>query len=332
MINVILPIFNFRELNSSKYYDYLIFEKVINLVKNKQHLSLKGRKDIIKYDIEMKNKDYKSRPSCDIKITDYWLGGFTDGDATFSINKLTPRFKFENNVKELELLYKPQEYLKSGNLITSKPRKGRLNYNATVVLEFNQMYVLKTLIIPLFYRYLFHNGEKENFLFLSINQIKPISFLEDNNFSILQTKKLQDFCYWSIIVNIVFYGYHKLPQAISIINEIKGYMNKFRLTTYSKSNTCDKESKKNISLNSKILDLISLPSPYVIKGVNRYLREINKLVSEKLGVIAIDEQGNKQNYINISKCSKALGFEKLTIKNCLLAGNTHKGYQFVYNV
>ena len=54
----------------------------------------------------MKNKDYRS--SCDIKITDYWLVGFTDGDATFSTNKLTPRFKFENHVKELELLYKIQ--------------------------------------------------------------------------------------------------------------------------------------------------------------------------------------------------------------------------------
>lgn len=108
MINVILPIFNFVELNSSKYYDYLIFEKVINLVKNKQHLSPKGKKDIIKYYIEMKNKDYRSRPGCDIKITDYWLGGFTDGDATFSTNKLTPRLKFENHVKQLELFYKIQ--------------------------------------------------------------------------------------------------------------------------------------------------------------------------------------------------------------------------------
>jgi hypothetical protein len=49
----------------------------------------------------MKNKDYRSRPSCDIKITDYWLVGFTDGDARFYTNKLIPRLKFENHVKEL---------------------------------------------------------------------------------------------------------------------------------------------------------------------------------------------------------------------------------------
>ena len=134
MIDVILPIFNFVELNSSKFYDYLVFEKVINLVKNKQHLTPNGKKDIIKYYIEMKNMDYRSIPSCDNKITDYWLGGFTDGDATFSTNKLTPRLKFENHVKELELLSKIQEYLKSGNLIISKLCKGRPNSNPTVVL------------------------------------------------------------------------------------------------------------------------------------------------------------------------------------------------------
>ena len=96
MINVILPFFNFVELNNCKYYDYLIFEKVIN----KYHLLIKGKRDIIKYYLEMKNKDYISKPRCD-KITDHWLGGFTDGNATFSRNKSIPIFKFENHVKKL---------------------------------------------------------------------------------------------------------------------------------------------------------------------------------------------------------------------------------------
>lgn len=64
----------------------------------------------------------------------------------------------------------------------------------------------------------------------------------------------------------------------------------------------------------------------------RYLRNTNKLVSEKLSIVAIDIDGYKVNYTSISNCSKALGFARLTIKNCLLTGNIHKGYQFVYNV
>lgn len=51
--------------------------------------------------------------------------------------------------------------------------------------------------------------------------------------------------------------------------------------------------------------------PYV-KDVNR-LRKTNLLVSEKLGLIVIDKHGNKQSYVSISKCSKALGFAILTI-------------------
>lgn len=207
------------------------------------------------------------------------------------------------------------------------------NSNSTVILEFNQMHILKTVIVPLFSRYLFNIGVLllEKPLLININDLKPISFVEDNNFNLLQTQKLQDFCYWSIIVSIVFYGYHTLPQGISIINEIKTCINKFRLTT--NFNSYDKKLDSIASINSKIIDLFSLPTPYVIKGVARYrTRETNKLVSEKLGIITIDEHGNKQSYISISECSKALGFGRLTIKNCLLTGNTHKGYQFVYNV
>jgi hypothetical protein len=71
LINLILPIFKFVELNSSKYYDYLIFEKAVNLVKNKHHLSCNGKQDMIKYYLEMKNKSPRSKPNYDIKISDY---------------------------------------------------------------------------------------------------------------------------------------------------------------------------------------------------------------------------------------------------------------------
>lgn len=41
----------------------------------------------------------KSRPKSDIIISDYWFGGFTDGDGSFSTNKHVPRFKLENHIK-----------------------------------------------------------------------------------------------------------------------------------------------------------------------------------------------------------------------------------------
>ena len=43
LINVIVPIFNFMELKSSKYFQYLIFKKAVNLLINKKHLTPKGK-------------------------------------------------------------------------------------------------------------------------------------------------------------------------------------------------------------------------------------------------------------------------------------------------
>lgn len=117
-----------------------------------------------------------------------------------------------------------------------------------------------------------------------------------------------------------------MPQGISIINEIKNGINNFRLTTNSP--TWD----NIVSIYSKVSDLFSLPAPYIIKDGIRYLKNTNSLVYGKLGLIAIDIHGNKINYTSISECSRALGFGRATIKNCLLTGNRHKGYQFVYNV
>ena len=119
------------------------------------------------------------------------------------------------------LFNKIQEFLKSGKLIISKVRKDRPDSNLTVVLEFNQMSVLKTVIIPLFSINLFQiskdcvagllcasptalpraakaegcgvDKSKGN-CFVDINKIEPVSFTECINFSPLQSKKQLDFC------------------------------------------------------------------------------------------------------------------------------------------
>ena len=49
LINVILPLFNYMELKSSKYFQYLIFKKAVNLLINKEHLTPQGKLKILEY-------------------------------------------------------------------------------------------------------------------------------------------------------------------------------------------------------------------------------------------------------------------------------------------
>lgn len=74
LINIIIPVFNFIELKSSKYNQFLVFEKAVNLIKNKDHLTAIGRLEIIKLYHESKNPPICLRSN--IEINKYWLGGF----------------------------------------------------------------------------------------------------------------------------------------------------------------------------------------------------------------------------------------------------------------
>lgn len=253
LTNVVLPIFNHISLNSSKYFQFLIFQKAVNLLSNKSHLTEQGKTFMFQYYQEMRsfNSQHLQYPHPNIIISDFWLGGFIDGDATFSTNKAKPRLKFENHHKELELFKKIHEYFNNkGSLILTKPRKSLLNSvprQPTVVLDFHQLDFLINVIVPLF-------------------QSKPL----------LKTRKNEDFFYWAILVNIYFLGYHLLPETQSLIKEIKLKMNKFRLSTHP-SNQVNNFLIDDNSLTSKILQLFETPPQYTI---NNGIRLIKKQTSE----------------------------------------------------
>ncbi|EUC27051.1 hypothetical protein COCVIDRAFT_116405, partial [Bipolaris victoriae FI3] len=63
LINVIVPIFNYRELKSSKFFQYLNFKKAVHLLIDKNHLTLKGKIDILQYyhDMKLINQNSKAR-------------------------------------------------------------------------------------------------------------------------------------------------------------------------------------------------------------------------------------------------------------------------------
>jgi len=56
---VIIPIFNYINLNSSKFQHFTLFKKAVMLTKDKNHLLNKGKLEIIKYQKEMQNMSGK---------------------------------------------------------------------------------------------------------------------------------------------------------------------------------------------------------------------------------------------------------------------------------
>jgi hypothetical protein len=142
----------------------------------------------------MKIVNMNSTARENMEIDQYWLIGFTEGDASFSTNKLVPRLKFENHIKELELLKSILNYFKNGNLTINIRKTGKF-----VILEINNIRVLFNTVLPLYS-------------------------------NLMLTKKSKDFVDWSKIVKIYYYGYHTLSEGIELINLIKSQMNNYRLS------------------------------------------------------------------------------------------------------
>jgi len=93
----------------------------------------------------MKLINLNSKARENMIIDKYWFIGLTEGDSTFSSNKLKPKIKYENHIKELELFKSILNNLKHGNLYTSDRRSA-----GSVILEINNINNLMNRIIPLF--------------------------------------------------------------------------------------------------------------------------------------------------------------------------------------
>lgn len=301
LLNIIIPIFDYINLNSSKYYHYKLFKKAVMLTKDKKHLLNEGKLDIIKYQQEMQKMSGSWVPDLNnnIKITKYWLAGFIDGDGTFSTNKYVPRFKLENHIKELNLYYKIKEFLEIGNLLIVD--RVKVTTKTTIVLEVNDIKYIINKLIPLMH----------------------------NDVLNLKTLKSKDFLLWKILVDIYYKGYHTIPEGKSVFDVIKLHINKYKLTT----NTHLLKTKQ-ISI-PEIEDLLKklyiIDSPYVNIDNIRYYRNTNKLVSEAINITVIDSNNNRVIYKSISECAKNLNISRTVIKNCLDTGKLYKGYSFVLN-
>jgi LAGLIDADG endonuclease len=299
LINIILPIFNYVQLNSSKYSQFKVFEEAVKLLKDKSHLTIEGKKKMTDFKKRL-NKDYKLPDF--IYITDAWLVGFIEGEGSFSTSGLKPRLKFENHIKEFKLLQEIQKFFGFGSLII-KTRKDRgLNENPTAVLEITKISTLLKFVSK------YNNKNSDLFSF--------------------KTKKYYDFKDWSIIVNLYYLGYHLLPEGKSLIIKIKSGMNNYRLSTNTSLN--NEENFENLEI--EINKVFALAFPYEIKNGIRLYSGTNKWVSDKISIIVIDNLGNELYFDSLTNCSLSLKISRSKIKDSIVKGIIYKNFLFKLNV
>lgn len=304
LLYVILPIFSYINLNSSKYHQFELFKKAVSLTKDKKHLSPNGKLNIIEYKKDMQKMSGNYVPTSlhnKIKITKFWLAGFIDGEGTFSTNKYVPRFKLENHVKEIELFHRIKEFLKVDNTLLVSKRVDRENSHPTIILEINKIKEIKDKVIPIVY---------------------------NNSTLLLKSLKSKDFLLWLKLIDIYYKGYHTISEGKYVFDAIKLHINKYRLTT----NFSLLENKQQLSISeidNLLLKLYLLNSPYVIKQGVRYYRNTNNFVSEGVNIVVIDNKKNKTVYKSLTECANKLNIGRKKIKLCLDKGESYKGYTFV---
>jgi LAGLIDADG DNA endonuclease family protein len=139
--NIIIPHFDKYPLISKKKADFILFKQIINLINNKEHLTLEGLQKIVALKASLNlglSDDLKkafpkiiavSRPLIEKSenIDPYWLAGFTSGEGCFSINlkKSTKYstgfsvgliFKLSQHIRDKELIESLIKYLECGNV------------------------------------------------------------------------------------------------------------------------------------------------------------------------------------------------------------------------
>jgi len=167
--NVIIPHFDKYPLITKKKADFILFKQIINLINNKEHLTIKGLHKIIALKSSLNlglSDDLKksfpeiipvSRPLVENYniINPYWLAGFTSGEGCFSINlkKSTKYrtgfnvglvFKLTQHIRDKELLVNLIKYLECGNIYSN------LDYIDYTVYKLEDLIVK---IIPFFDKY-----------------------------------------------------------------------------------------------------------------------------------------------------------------------------------
>lgn len=316
-IKIIIDFFSKNHLNSTKHLNFLSFKKAFELYTgldnsrlsslDKSSLDLKKEIELIKSSMNSKRSEIKLPESHQIRITNYWLLGFVEGDGSFTLVRNTMyklRFDISQSSKDLLLMMEIKNSLKKlivelqfsenykENLSMQKSTKGSSFGMINLTIK-NQEYIAKV-IIPFF----------DSMVWLS--------------------KKELDYKDWKVALKLRDLGLHYTKDGLKVLGQIYNQINNNRLSSNKIHSNTD-----SLLLQKDIDRLLTLPSNFEVgEGGKVWIKSLNRYQSSaiKIKLALIDEKGLTLNSFNsVSSCSDFLGISRKTIMKRL---NENKAVEF----
>ena len=216
LTNIVIPFFSNYPLLTQKAADFLLFKAIVNLIINKNHLTVEGLNQIINIKASMNtglSEIVKSNFSNIVPVNrplintndipnPHWIAGFVSGEGNFDVRitqqlsniigtRVQLRFRISQHERDFKLMELLVKHLGSGT-IYKYPGKD------AIVLTIVKFSDITNIIIP---------------------------FFEKNP---LQGVKILDYLDWCKIAQLMIGGSHLTIEGLNLIRIIKEGMNKGR--------------------------------------------------------------------------------------------------------
>ena len=291
LLTVLFPLIDKYHLYTTKWLDYVDFKSVVLILAEKNTTRLSSSElDLVRSIMSRMNSgrteyNYDLIPT--IIVNPFWLLGFIEAEGTFGFKNLSPYFQIGQHIRNSMVLKAITIYLES------LPKGFTFSTHSAVPLVTNtfndrtSVSVISILNIDILYDYL-------------------MFFLLDMPF---QTRKSEDFYYWSLVLHLHKLGHFYLPKGRVLVYQISKYVNKGRYSTNLNCVLAPSFSDINQVLELK-LPVTLQPDMLHVDLAKAFARTVkqNSIWAYDNGVLLREEP-----FTSFGKAMEAIGYSKSSI-------------------